>query len=160
MENTGTAPPTGLGTLLRALLAQLEPAVEKAYAVADPLMRSRYYPVMRHLLIEGRASVGELAQCVGVSQPAMTQTIRQMMSDGLLEIEAGEDRRERLVRLSPRGKDAVARLRPVWTAVAHAAASLQQDAGVDLVATLQKAIGALAQRSFAERITEAIGDRS
>lgn len=158
MEYRNEAPPVGLGTLLRALLAQLEPAVEQAYAQCDPLMRSRYYPVMRALLGERQATVGEIAQAVGVSQPAMTQTIRQMVEEDLLEVKLGEDRRARLVTLSDRGMEAVANLRPVWAAVAKASATLAEDADIDLITTLESALAALGEKDFAARIADARGD--
>ena len=158
MEYRNEAPPVGLGTLLRALLAQLEPAVEHAYTQCDPLMRSRYYPVMRALLKERQATVGEIAQAVGVSQPAMTQTIRQMVEDELLEVELGEDRRARLVKLSARGMEAVASLRPVWAAVAKATATLAEEADIDLITTLERALAALRQKDFAARIAAVQGD--
>ena len=158
MQIRPDTPPLGLGTLLRALLAQLEPAVEQAYANADPLMRSRYYPVFRALLMHGAATVGAIARDVGVSQPAMTQTIRQMAEDGLLEIALGDDRRARLVRLSARGEEAVATLRPVWSAVAGAAATMERETGVDLAADLQRVLDALEQCGFAARIARAQGE--
>ncbi|QZD89405.1 MarR family transcriptional regulator [Qipengyuania aurantiaca] len=158
MEYRNEAPPVGLGTLLRALLAQLEPAVELAYTKCDPLMRSRYYPVMRALLSERQATVGEIAQAVGVSQPAMTQTIRQMVQDDLLEVKLGEDRRARLVTLSERGMEAVANLRPVWAAVSEASATMAADADIDLVTTLERALAALGEKDFAARIADAQGD--
>ena len=157
MEYQNEALPVGLGTLLRALLAQLEPAVEQAYAQCDPLMRSRYYPVMRALLSDGQATVGEIAQAVGVSQPAMTQTIRQMVQDDLLEVKLGEDRRARLVTLSERGIEAVASLRPVWAAVSQASATLAAEADIDLVTTLERALAALGEKDFTTRIADAQG---
>lgn len=158
MEIENDHPPVGLGTLLRALLAQLEPAVEQAYSDCDPLMRSRYYPVMRTLLMDGRASVGEIAQKVGVSQPAMTQTIGQMVKDDLLDVDLGEDRRARLVTLSERGNEAVARLRPIWSTIAKATGTLAREADIDLVTTLERALAALSEKDFSARIAEAQGD--
>ncbi|MBX7457165.1 MarR family winged helix-turn-helix transcriptional regulator [Qipengyuania sp. 1NDH17] len=157
MDSMNDAPPIGLGTVLRALLAQLEPAVENAYSTCDPLMRSRYYPVMRELLVRQQATVGEIAEAAGVSQPAMTQTIRQMSEDGLLEIGIGDDRRARLVKLSARGELAVASLQPAWRAVAEAARGLGDDAGLDLIASLQGVLDALDEKDFSTRIAEARG---
>lgn len=158
MDYRSEVPPVGLATLLRALLAQLEPAVEQAYARCVPLMRSRYYPVMRALLSEGQATVGEIAQVVGVSQPAMTQTIRQMVEDSLLDVELGDDRRARLVTLSERGQEAVASLRPVWAAVTEASATLAAEADMDLITALEGALAALGKKDFATRIADAQGD--
>ena len=157
MNNAEDIPPIGLGTLLRALLSELEPAVEQAYAAADPRMRSRYYPILRHLICHGEASVGRIAAAVGVSQPAMTQTIRQMVDDGLLDVSPGADRRARRVRMSEVGAAMVQELRPVWRAVADAARTLERDSGVAIHTALDSLLGALAEKDFATRIAEAKG---
>ena len=157
MNNAEDIPPVGLGTLLRALLTELEPAVEQAYATADPRMRSRYYPILRHLLIHEQASVGRIAAAVGVSQPAMTQTIRQMVDDGLLDVSPGADRRARRVRMSEDGAAMVQELRPVWRAVADAARTLERDSGVAIHTALDTLLEALAEKDFATRIAQAKG---
>lgn len=157
MENVDDIPPVGLGTLLRAVLAQLEPAVEQAYSAADPRMRSRYYPILRHLLIHEEASVGQIATAVGVSQPAITQTIRQMADDSLLDVRPGADRRARNVRLSAAGMDMVGRLRPVWRAVSAAADGLEQDSDQPIFATLEGVLDALSRQDFASRIAQETG---
>lgn len=151
MQSHPTIPPQGLGTLLRAVLAQLEPAVERAYADAEPRMRSRYYPIIRQL-IAGAAKVSDIAAAVGLSQPAITQTVRQMVEDGFLEVDLGEDRRARMVSLSDHGWAAVERLRPAWRNVAGAAQSLERDIGHPLAQILEQALSALEDRDFAMRI--------
>lgn len=157
MENADDVPPVGLGTLLRAVLAQLEPAVEQAYSAADPRMRSRYYPILRHLLIHEQASVGQIAAAVGVSQPAITQTIRQMADVDLLDVRPGADRRARNVRLSAAGLDMVERLRPVWQTVSAAADGLERDSGQPIFAALEAVLEALSSRGFANRIAQEKG---
>ncbi|MWV28383.1 MarR family winged helix-turn-helix transcriptional regulator [Aurantiacibacter rhizosphaerae] len=148
-------PPIGLGTLLRAVLVQLEPAVEAAYSKAVPQMRSRYYPVFRELLIRERAGVGDLARAIEVTQPAMTQTIDEMEKAGFITREPGEDRRSRLIALSAQGEAAASNLYPVWMAVAAAAKSLERDAGVALDDVLGNVLDALELKDFATRIEEA-----
>ena len=157
MEKADDVPPIGLGTLLRAVLAQLEPAVEQSYSAADPRLRSRYYPILRHLLIHEQASVGQIAAAVGVSQPAITQTIRQMADVDLLDVRPGADRRARNVRLSAAGLDMVERLRPVWRAVSAAAAGLERDSGQPIFAALEAVLDALSRQDFANRIAQEKG---
>lgn len=158
MQFDRETPPQGLGTLLRALLAQLEPAVDQAYAAAEPRMRSRYYPIMRQL-IAGDARVSDIAVAIGQSQPAVTQTVRQMVADGFLRVEPGEDRRARLVSLSDHGWAAVDRLRPVWRDVAGAAQSLERDIGQPIARILEEALVALEDKDFAARIAANEGGR-
>ena len=157
MYHAEDIPPVGLGTLLRALLAELEPAVEQAYALVDPRMRSRYYPILRHLICHREASVGRIAAAVGVSQPAMTQTIRQMVDAGLLDVSPDADRRARRVRMSEDGAAMVQQLRPTWRAVSDAAKTLERDSGVAIHAAFEGLLEALAEKDFATRISEEKG---
>lgn len=154
MENE-SVPPVGLGTLLRALLGQLEPAVETVYAQAVPQMRSRYYPVFRELLIRQRAGISDLARAIEVTQPAMTQTIDQMEKAGFVNREPGEDKRARMIALSGQGRIAAERLQPAWAAVARAAQSLESEVGVELTQVLGDVLDALEFKDFATRIEEA-----
>ncbi|MCA1661709.1 MAG: MarR family transcriptional regulator [Novosphingobium sp.] len=121
-------------------------------------MRSRFYPVMRELLTRESATIGELASAAQVSQPAMTQTVGEMVAAGLLERSEAEDRRTRLVGLSPRGRAAVGALWPVWNAVAAAAAGLDEELSMPLARLLKEALAALERRDFAARIEQAKGE--
>ena len=154
MENANSPPAVGLGTLLRSLTAQLDPVVDRIYADTVPAMKSRYYPVMRALAEREQASIGELAAVARVSQPAMTQTVRQMVEAGLLSSDPAADRRARTVRLSRDGMEAVQKLRPIWKAVAGAARSLELDMEISLESALKQALAALEAKDFAARIAE------
>ena len=87
-----------LGTLLRALLDQLDPAVEQAYR--DQLdYRPRYTPVLRTLMAQGPSRIKDLA-LAGLSHSALSQTVAAMVRDGWLHAANGEDGRERILQLS------------------------------------------------------------
>ena len=53
-----------LGTLLRALLDQLDPAVEQAYRHLQLDYRPRYTPVLRTLMAQGPCRIKDLALAV------------------------------------------------------------------------------------------------
>lgn len=142
----------GLGTSLRHLLARLDGDVQAIYDELGVPFRPRFYPIVQMLLSEGTASVGALARATGVSQPAATQTIGEMVRLGLVELSTGDDARERRVGLTPAGIALADRLRPLWAAVAEAAGELDQELPNPLSATVAAAIEALARKSFRDRI--------
>lgn len=145
-----------LGTALRALIEQLDGAVERAYAEVGLDYRPRYTPVMRVLIERESATVGEIAECAAISQPAATQTIALMVTAGLASVGPGEgDARKRVVRLSDAGRAVVPELQRCWQATAMAAQSLDDDLGAPLVPVLEAALAALAQRSYDDRIAAA-----
>lgn len=144
----------GLGTLLRQLLASLDGGAQAVYDRMEADFRPRYFPIARHLLEHGPTPVSQLAQLLGTTQPAISQTLGQMERDGLIAFGSGEDRRVRLASLSPKGDALCRQLKPVWDAVGQAATDLGNEAGVNLAALLVRLLAALDQKPFAIRIEE------
>jgi len=146
----------GLGTQLRHLIELLDGAVQQAYVDAGLDYRPRYTPVMRVLAQQQSATVGELAEQAGITQPAATQTVALMKKEGLLLVAAsGEDGRQRVVRLSPQGEALLPQLQACWRATKRAADSLDAELEFPLSACLAQAIEVLGQHSFGDRIRAA-----
>ena len=146
----------GLGTQLRHLIELLDGAVQQAYTDAGLEYRPRYTPVMRVFAQQQSATIGQLAELTGITQPAATQTVALMKKEGLLLVAAsGEDGRQRVVRLSSKGEAMLPRLQACWQATKRAADSLDADLEFPLSDCLAQAIAVLGQRSFGERIREA-----
>lgn len=144
-----------LGTLLRALLDQLDPAVEQAYRDLQLDYRPRYTPVLRTLVAQGPCRIKDLAQACGLSHSALSQTVSAMVRAGWLLTAIGEDNRERILQLSPQALQAMPALQAQWQATARAAHSLEADLGQPLEQVLRAALQALEQRPFAQRLQEA-----
>lgn len=144
-----------LGTLLRALLDQLDPAVEQAYRDLQLDYRPRYTPVLRTLMARGPCRIKDLASACGLSHSALSQTVAAMVRDGWLHASSGDDGRERILQLSPRAQRAMPALQAQWQATAVAARSLDADVGQPLEQVLRDALAALAQRPFAQRLQDA-----
>lgn len=145
--------PLGLGARLRQVLAALDGAVQAEYDRRGAPFRPRFHPVVRQLTGGGPASIGALAAGAGVSQPAITQTVNEMRREGLITVSAGDDRRERLVRLTARGRAVADDLQPVWSAIDAAARELEAEAG-PLGQILDAAAAALRREPFGDRITK------
>lgn len=145
-----------LGTQLRHLIELLDSAVERSYENLDPSYRPRYTPVMRVLMQDGVATISEIAQAAGISQPAVTQTVARMTEADLVSVTASEtDARQRIVQLTKKGKRLAPRLTQCWEATALAARSLEADMQVPLGRVLEDAIQALEKQSYDERIATA-----
>lgn len=150
--------PVGLGTLLRNLLARLDGDLQSLYDEQSLSFRPRFYPVFRHLEGDGTASIGELSNAIGVTQPAMSQTIAEMRRLGLVSSAAARDPRQRLVRLTTAGEELAARMRPVWSATAQAASELESELSASLAKVAAEAIAALERDPFKDRINRRLGN--
>jgi DNA-binding MarR family transcriptional regulator len=148
-----------LGTQLRHLIELLDGAVQDAYIQASVETRPRYTPVFRALAESEPCTLGQIAIVAGITQPAATQTISLMIKDGLVSAKpAPDDARQRLIRLTKKGRALYPKMQACWAATNLAAESLEQDAG--LSSALARAIAALELKPFAQRIADARNELS
>jgi DNA-binding MarR family transcriptional regulator len=146
----------GLGTQLRHLIELLDGAVAASYAEAGIDYRPRYTPVMRALAPGTPCTIGQIAEAAGITQPAATQTVALMLKEDLVStMPSTADARQKLVRLSDRGRALLPQLQRCWAATSAAAASLDADLPHPLSATLAQAIAALERQPFGARIRAA-----
>lgn len=143
---------SGLGTRLRRLLNLLDGDVQGVYDELGIPFRPRFFPIVQWLRQHDAVSVNDLAAFVGVSQPAITQTLGEMRKLDLVRSRPDSDRRLRLVQLSDKGRALAKELDPVWQAVEAAAADLDKDLPIGLADVLDGAIASLQRRPFAARI--------
>jgi SAM-dependent methyltransferase len=144
----------GLGELLRHLLELTDGDADRRYKALSSNYRPRYTPIMRTLQ-HGPASVSQLQQQLSVSQGAVSQTIKLMLEDHLIVKERGSDARQSVVSLSPGGRALLENLRPHWDSIFSAIESLEREIQIPLRDCLHKAVHALENKSFAERISDA-----
>jgi MarR family transcriptional regulator, organic hydroperoxide resistance regulator len=146
----------GLGTQLRHLIELLDGAVEAAYVSAGVETRPRYAPVFRALAEREPSTVGDIATAAGITQPAATQTIALMIKDGLVSTRvAPDDARQRLVRLTKKGRELFPKMQACWAATTLAAEGLDRDAPFSLSEALAGATAALQAEPFEQRIAKA-----
>lgn len=102
--------------LARLDLAQLSLFVgQRADALVLERLHARGYAGLRishgyliQHVVESERSITELAERMGVSQQAASKAVRELVELGYLELVAGTDARQRMVRLSARGREALA----------------------------------------------------
>lgn len=153
--STMNMPPPTLGTLARHLIELLDGDLEAVYAASGLAWRPRYTPVLRVLMRLGPASIKVLAQEIGITHSAASQTVAQMAKQRLVALKPGTDARERIVLVSPKARRMIPALQRQWAATNAAAAQLDTELSTPLSAVLAEAIAALNQRSFASRIAAA-----
>lgn len=145
---------SGLGTLLRQLTLAFDGGVQRVYDELEVDFRPRFYPVVQVLLEADAIGVGAIAERIGASQPAMSQTLLEMDRSGLISWSQGRDRRVREISLSPEGRRLCARLAPIWQAAAQSVAALESEIGADLTGVLTQALAALERQPFELRLKE------
>ena len=82
-------------------------------------LRSTQFPLLVVVARLGEAPVTQLSRELVMDRTTLARNLKPLESQGLLTIEAGTDRRRHLVRLTERGRQALARALPYWEQAQH-----------------------------------------
>lgn len=145
-----------LGTALRHLLTLLDGDLDSIYADDGFGYRPRYTPIVRALSGPTNPSLRQIAQQIGISHSAVSQTVTKMKQDGWVMTEPSEDAREVLVTAAPKLTHLLPLLERRWSATNTAADRLNTELSASLSAIVDEAIAALERRPFRLRIEEVV----
>ncbi|MBC3192204.1 MarR family transcriptional regulator [Pseudonocardia sp. C8] len=122
-------------------------------------VRPRYaYPLIR-LAHTGPLTIRELAESLGQTHSAVSQTLAGMRREGLISSEPGADARTRRITVTEHGRSLVPFLETEWRATEAAVAELDDEVmptALSVAVTATEA--ALQRRSLTQRISERMGD--
>lgn len=146
----------GLGSRLHHLLEVMERDLAEVYAEMGLRgFRLRYTPVFRAIDLLGPSTIRVIADAIGVTHSAASQTIGQMRRDGFVEVgQDADDGRARLVRLTELGAELAPALAAEWDASERAVDELESELSHPLRPLLDELADALDRRSFRDRIGE------
>lgn len=77
-------------------------------------VKATQFTMLGAVAMMGPASVTRLAERLALDRTTLTRNLKGLADQGLVEISAGSDRRERVVSLTAAGADAIERATPVW----------------------------------------------
>lgn len=139
---------------LTALQARMEAELAALYAERGLSgVRPRFaYPLIR-LAHRGPMTIRELAESLGLTHSALSQTVAAMRDEDLVETAPGPDARTRVVGLTERGRSLIPFLEAEWNATEDAAEALDAELPVHLADYIAAMEAALAEQGFRERIT-------
>ena len=144
-----------IGTRLRHVLELLDGDVAKVYLeLGLPEYRPRFSPVVRTLVAEGPLSIRDLAQAVGVTHSAASQTVAQLNRAGFVSLEPGADARQRIVQLTDKARELLPTIEAEWKATTAAMDELDAELSAPLSVVLAEVVAAVERRSFRDRIAD------
>lgn len=77
-------------------------------------LRATQLALLVAIRVGGPVTVKHLAEATVADRTTLTRNLRPLEKEGLIRIEPGEDRRERIVTLTSRGQKAIADAIPLW----------------------------------------------
>lgn len=138
----------------------MEAEIEEVYTARGLHgVRPRYaYPLIR-LAHTGPLTIRELAESLGHTHSAVSQTLAGMRREGLVSSEPGEDARTRRITLTEHGRSLVPFLEAEWRATESAVAELDDEVMPTALSVAVTAMEtALHRRSLTDRISDRMGD--
>lgn len=100
-------------------VARTSRAVVAAYdpALIDFGLTGHQFNLMMTLGNMGPMTVGALAETLGMDASGVPRAIRPLTDEGLISVERGEDRRQRVLNLTKAGRNLLDRATPAWQRV-------------------------------------------
>jgi DNA-binding MarR family transcriptional regulator len=77
-------------------------------------LRTTQYSLLRHLSRAGEVRQRDLGGLTSLDETTLTRNLRPLIDAGWVAVGTGEDRREKLVRLSEAGAAKLREARPAW----------------------------------------------
>lgn len=147
-----------LATRLKRLSERLMKDVTQVYEDLGIDFRANFFSTLYALGQNSPMSVTELAKMLGLSHPAINQIAAQLLGKGLItQGKDDKDERRRLLFLSPKGKQLIKELKPVWKDIKLANRALLREAGVDLLDDIARIEAALDEDSMLNRVNKRLG---
>jgi len=141
----------GIGTRMRRLQEQLTADADRIYEEAGLKFRVSYFYAIYALAEHGSMPIGEIARLAGFSHSAVSQTVKRMIKEGLVETTAMDDGRQKCVQLTAAGKALVDEVRPFWLDLE----AVNTEAGASkLLAGINAMESTYAKKSLYERVKE------
>jgi DNA-binding MarR family transcriptional regulator len=137
---------------LHTLLRRLDDEIGTVYTDRGVDVRPRFvYPLIR-LAHTGPLTIRELAESLGRTHSAMSQTVTAMRNEGLVETESGQDARTRRVALTDKSRALVPLLEAEWRATEESVAEIDDELPYALSTVVEDLERVLARRSLRERL--------
>lgn len=151
---------TAVGARLRRLSERIDREADQVYRSLGLRFEQRWFGVLNLLSIQPGIAVGDLAERLGISHAAVSQTRASLEREGLIASTPDpRDSRRSLLRLSDAGEALVAQLQPVWAALSAASADLAHEAP-GLVEALDRLDQGLRRIGLTERTLAHLRDPS
>ena len=146
-----------LGTRCRRLGERLQAQTQRILDAFEVPIQAAQYPFLAAIDRLGPVTIGDLAEAVGVTQPAATRAVAGLVEQALVEVAAAsDDQRRRLVTLSAPARRLVERgQRTVWPVIEGAVKEACRGLAGPLLEQLTGLEGRLDEVPLDERATRA-----
>jgi DNA-binding MarR family transcriptional regulator/N-acetylglutamate synthase-like GNAT family acetyltransferase len=150
-----------------ALATRIKLLAEKMLQDGSEIYRSlnidfepRFFAVFYLLKDYPSLSVTEIANHIGISQPAVTQILNSMIKKNLVKmIKDKVDTRKKIITISKKGEAMLPQLLPLWKDFEEGVGEIFTKSDINILEILDKIESAIDEKSIFERVTDRVKKR-
>lgn len=150
----------GVGTRMRRFMEQLTADSDRLYEEAGLPFRVSYFYAMYAIVRFEQLTIADIAKLAGFSHSAVSQTVKRMVKDNIVETIATGDGRQKMVRLTNYGQTVRDKLIPLWAALEQSMNDIMTESGFNLVAGISGLEDRLQKRAFYDRVQTHLMDNT
>jgi len=146
-----------IGSRLKRLGERIFSEIGRVYKELGIAFEPAWFPVFFLLQEHNSMTIHALARAMGVTDPAASQFARKLLDRDLVSVSGlPEDKRQRIITLTPAGLSLLAQVRPVWQALAGALSEIESGPDelnqlLNLINTLENGLN---QESLISRVRQ------
>jgi len=138
---------------LKRLSERLMKDVSRLYHEFEVDFEARWFTVLYTLNRKSPIKVTSLAHYLDLTHTAINQITTEMLKKGLIHSNKGkQDERQRLLSISPKGKEIATSLIPVWDEISLVTKELIDNTGCDILTSIGKIEDQLDKQNMYERV--------
>jgi DNA-binding MarR family transcriptional regulator len=99
-------------------------------------IRTTQFTVLVMLILRGPLTIGELAEALGIERTTLSRNLALLEGEGWIVLRPGDDARERIAAVTPKGRKRVGEALPAWKKAQRAASAAIGGAGVTALRAL------------------------
>ena len=148
------------GTRLRLLTERFMQDGAKVYSSQNVDFEPRWFIMYYLLSKKSPLSISEITAEIGYTQPAVTQIANLMEKKGIIKVVKDKgDTRKKLLVLSPKGKELLPKLEPIWKGFELAVKEIFEKIGYDALLVIDKIENELDKKEMYDRVIEKIKEK-
>ena len=142
----------GIGTRIRRLYETLSMDTDRLYMEAGLNFKVSYFYVIYALSKQNGLTISEISERAGFTHSAVSQTVKKLSALGYVNLESGEDGRQKLVMLTEQGRSLLISLRPLWAGFETVMKQVVAETSHDFMMALTGMETTLSRHSFYDRV--------
>ncbi|MFT5452860.1 MAG: DNA-binding MarR family transcriptional regulator [Enterobacterales bacterium] len=144
-----------LGSRLKRLSDRLMADASQVYKNCGHNVQPKWFALLALLHKRNEVSIVEASKLLGLSQPAISQFVKEMIKERLVTTAPSpKDSRRKFISLTERGRLSIENMKLMWRAVDQAAKELCDEVGANFFDSLKRLEQRLGDRSLTQRTAE------